>query len=135
MQLGSDDIIVPGFEKVIADKLKLGCAFFGFKEIYIYQSGKIKQVKTTRVFGAGRCIRKDIVKKCVPLWKPAQPFGLDNDSSRKIFNTTHIMPEILPGFGIIDIKTDQNINKYTVFPEPEQDAPDWIESLVNKSYI
>jgi hypothetical protein len=71
-------------------------AAFGFKNIYIYEPYLNRAVfaegyhighrDTVTALGPGRCIRRDVVENCLPLWEDLAPFGMDGYSDQRLFS-------------------------------------------------
>ena len=96
MELGSDTVYTDLLWELLADYLMCGEPAFGFRNIYIYEPKLHKAVfedgyhigrrDTITALGPGRCLRRDVVDRCFPLWVDAAPFGMDGDSDHKLFN-------------------------------------------------
>ena len=94
MELNSDNIFSPLFWEHIRDYLMTGTDFFGFKDVYVYEPFKDEAVyiegyhighdDQVTAMGWGRCIRREVVEDCVPLWIAEDPFGMDGASDFRI---------------------------------------------------
>lgn len=118
MNLGSDDIIDDRLFNVYEPYLKEGRGIFGVTKLTFIDS-KEKEAKTFDyhiMIGAGRCIRKDLIKEYVIrdgksiMYDKGIKAGLDNNSIKK-FKCSHT--EIDVDYDLIyDIKSDTNIWGY-----------------------
>jgi len=113
MQLGSDNLISNrGMETNVKYMEKY--EFFGHTNLIMVDS-KTKEVKLKdygNVFGAGRCIAKSIIKKCMPLWDDDRKRGMDVNSEHKIEQTAGKVAIPIKDEEIIDVKSDENIWAY-----------------------
>ena len=122
MNLGDDDIITPQLFKSLAPFFKAKKVMFGITRVTFIDT-KTKRVRQTDyglLIGAGRCIRKDILKKCVvkdgvvSMYDKIQN-GLDMNSLRRFDKYSHT--EIEVPFGCIyDLKSETNIWPFDELP-------------------
>jgi hypothetical protein len=119
MQMGSDDFIDDDLCLILAAWMLSGAGMFGVNRMYIVNgyTGEVKRVSQTLVFGAGRCIRRDLVDKSLPLWEDAQCSGLDGQSQTKVFRSTGVgcVSVNTPRPMLYDVKSNFNINKWDRF--------------------
>ena len=127
MQLGSDDLITNNILIKYQEIMQSNNTFFGLNKAIIVNSKKLKCQKLTanHIHGAGRCIRKDIIKKYsyynslgMSLWDDNKYSGLDADSRSNIHETETLID--LGDYEIIDIKNSTNIWKYEGFNGVEE---------------
>jgi len=113
MQLGSDNLISnKGMETNL--KYMNDYQFFGHTNVIMIDS-KTKDCKVKKygnVFGAGRCIHKDLIKKAMPLWIDDRDRGMDCNSEVSIENKCGKVAIPINDTEIIDVKSDENIWKY-----------------------
>ena len=113
MNLGSDDIITKDlfkcYEPYFKDELKM---FGGTRVTFIdSESKEIKKFDYKMMIGAGRCIRRDVlrsVSKGVDLYDKGLVRGLDMNSQSKFIRHSHTEIEN-PFNSIYDIKSVNNI--------------------------
>lgn len=134
MNLGSDDIITKELFEIYEPLFKENYPFFGGTRLTIIDS-KSKRLKTTdyqAMIGAGRCIRKDVLKDVLeiqPMYSKIQR-GLDFNSMSKF---KCAMKEIKNPFRTIyDIKSDTNIWAYDNLGGDELEFEKGIEGLTTK---
>lgn len=121
MNLGSDDIITKDLFKCYEPYFKDGLSMFGSTRLTFIDS-QAKEAKTFDygiMIGAGRCIRRDVLKECVfkngevEMYSKIQA-GLDMDSMGRFMR--YSMTEIKNPFNsIYDIKSAVNIWAYKDF--------------------
>ena len=97
MELNSDTVYTCKLWELHKPYFDEGVAFFGFKNIYIYEPFLNKAVYVegyhighrdeVTALGPGRCIRRDVVERCMPLWEDSAPFGMDGYSENVIFQS------------------------------------------------
>lgn len=129
MQMGSDNIISKsGHLRLIACMVD-GIPFFGFNTLYFWKwnTQEVKKVSTKMIFGAGRCIRRDLIAmsmiKNQAVWRHKSNRGLDGTSQTNIGRayqqtTGKIMPYHIihtPQPCVVDIKSDVNITPWESF--------------------
>ena len=116
MQMGSDDLITDAGVLSLMGYAFEGCPFFGFNQIYFVnpQTEKMKPIRTSNTFGAGRMIYRELVEKTHVLWDANQRSGLDNMMQANVYGATNTMPVVVNTWRpqVFDIKSDVNINKY-----------------------
>jgi len=119
MNLGSDDIITKKLLEIYKPFMQDGRAIFGSTKVaFIDSVGKeIKHFDYGILIGAGRMIKKSVLKECVykngevDMYDKIQ-CGLDLNSLKRFKKYSHT--ELDNGFDtIFDIKSDTNIWKYT----------------------
>ena len=113
MQLGSDNLI--SNQAMETNEKSMGVYdFFGHTNLIMVDSvtkeSKVK--KYGNVFGAGRCIAKEVLHKCSPLWFDDRERGLDVNSEKRIEEAMGLVAIPINDTEIIDVKSDENIWKY-----------------------
>jgi len=121
MQLGSDDLLSNSLIHYYLPELQKKQSLFGMTDLYVYdtQTGNAKFFRQkTGVFGAGRCIRWDIVRAFDGrLWSDYKNSGLDMDSDDRIGSIGRIVRTIpVTRPQVVDIKSDVNIHSYEDIP-------------------
>lgn len=135
MQLGSDNLISnKGMETNLKymDKYK----FFGHTNLIMVDS-KTKDCKVKKygnVFGAGRCIAKDVIKKAMPLWLNDRERGMDVNSEQTIDEKCGLMPMPINDSEVIDVKSEENIWKYWQLDGEKYRLDDLTGKISNKEY-
>lgn len=118
MNLGSDDIITKDLFKLYEPYFNNNKAIFGSRKLTFIdsQSKEAKEYDYNFLIGAGRCIRKDVLKECVvkdgvvDMYDKVQA-GLDMSSLKRFYKYAHT--EIDNDYStIFDIKSDTNIWSY-----------------------
>lgn len=94
MEIGSDNIYTSKLWDIYKPYFDNKTEFFGLKNLYVYEPYLNKAVfvegyhigwdNKDTALGVNRCIRRDVVERCVPLWDDAAPFGMDGYSDYKI---------------------------------------------------
>lgn len=116
MQLGSDDVITSEGVLALASWMHQGAKFFGFNKLAFVDmpTGRVKIGHYKMVFGAGRCIRRDVVMKCLPLWSDNQKRGLDGNSQGAIMRGANTGPRVITMYrpAIWDLKDSDSLNKW-----------------------
>lgn len=113
MQMGSDNAISnQGMETNL--KYMNEYSFFGHTNLILADTltKECKIKKYGNIFGAGRCISKNILPKCLPLWEDEKEKGLDINSERRIEERMGIVAIPVNDTEIIDFKSDTNIWSY-----------------------
>ena len=97
MDMGSDDVYSPRLWDYLKPFLIGGEDYFGILNTHSYNPYLHKAVflkgyhinlqDQVTAQGQGRCIRRDVVEKCIPLWDDTAPFGMDGYSDERI--TSH----------------------------------------------
>ena len=129
MQLGSDDLVSDEIWQYYEKPLQAGRKFFGLSDLYFYnaKTHAVKHYGSNQVFGACRMIHRDIVRQLVrdtgyvQLWTDEKNSALDRDSENNItkeigFCNIRVLPVKTPKPMVIDIKTEENINKWDDLP-------------------
>jgi len=118
MILGSDDLVRPQIWGYVATAIGEGCRAFGFNEAVLYDriGHRAKVWKYGALtFGAGRCIRRDVVEACGwNMWDDAKENGIDNNQEKRLWDIAECFIDIIPTMNpvICDIKDDDNLNSY-----------------------
>lgn len=120
MNLGSDDIITKELLDEYKEQMDNNSPMFGITKVCFFDSKtkELKEVDYGHLIGAGRMIRKDIIEKLavtndkVTMYDKGLKNGLDNNS-RKRFMSVAMRELSLNGNMIIDIKSDENIWKFS----------------------
>ena len=118
---GSDDIFSTQALGSILSKVDTNPDLIGFDAMYVYcaegaYKGTLKRLTTKGEFGVGKTVSKkvlDAVDWCA--WKYDSPrnFGMDAIFSR---NTAfHIKNRVMAEGVIVDVKTSDSLNKFTMF--------------------
>lgn len=132
MNLGSDDIITKDLFESYEEYFNNDRAIFGGTKVTFIDS-QTKEAKETDyqvLIGAGRCIRKDVVKECNPLYGAIQK-GLDLNSLTKMKRYAHTEIDIPYGC-IYDIKSDTNIWSFDDLGGDKKDFETAVKGLSTK---
>lgn len=121
MVLGSDDLLRPQTWGYIRTAIDEGIRCFGFNTAYLYDRiahrAKIWDAGPG-TFGAGRCVRRDVVEKCDwAMWDASKNNGIDGSQERillSIGEPIHIIQTHIPV--VCDIKDDDNLNSFDDVP-------------------
>lgn len=121
MVLGSDDLLRPQIWGYIRTAIEEEVPVFGFNQAYLYDRinhrSKIWDAGPG-TFGAGRCVRRDVVMKCGGvMWDSNKNNGIDNSQERillSIGEPIHIAQTHLPV--VCDIKDGDNLNSFDDVP-------------------
>lgn len=121
MVLGSDDLLRPQTWGYIRTAIDEGLSAFGFNTSYLYDRinhrAKIWDAGPG-TFGAGRCVRRDVVEMCEwKMWDSEKNNGIDNSQERILLSVgepIHIMQTHLPV--VCDIKDNDNLNSFDDVP-------------------
>ena len=116
---GSDDILSTQLIRNLQEKMELGYDLIGVKEVYFYcgdgrYKGQIRRLDIHQgISGVARTISRKIFEKAHPMWKKNAGWGMDGDCLRNItqFIETQAKVEGL----VFDIKTRENLNKFTLW--------------------
>jgi hypothetical protein len=117
-KIDSDDLVHPGYWDIIRPYIDGGIQFVGMGQHIAYdtESEESRIIKYKCVIGGGKFIHRGIVERCLRklgyLYPPDQNSGLDNTSTRNIYQVTKFKPFIVNGCYLLDIKTLDNINHY-----------------------
>lgn len=94
MDMGSDDIFTKYLWDYLKPNLIANDEYFGILHTYCYNPYLNQAVYLPNYHiglrdevtaqGQGRCIRRDVVEKCMPLWDPMAPFGMDGYSNERL---------------------------------------------------
>jgi hypothetical protein len=94
MDMGSDDIYTTLLFDYLKPFLIAGEPYFGILHTYSYNpylneavylpNYHIGMNQEVTAQGQGRCIRRDVVERCMPLWDDGAPFGMDGYSNERI---------------------------------------------------
>ena len=117
MVLGSDDLLRPQTWGYIATAIEEGLPAFGFNTAYLYDRinhrAKVWNAGPG-TFGAGRCVRRDVVEKCGwVMWDGEKNNGIDNSQEHILLSVgepIHIIQTHVPV--VCDIKDNDNLNSY-----------------------
>jgi hypothetical protein len=125
MQMGSDDLMTTAGVCFVSGMIHNSTPMFGFNTLYVVNRAKRKMKRHggLMVFGAGRCIARDVVIEVTPMWEEERSRGLDGQSQTRIEQTAMVRPMtvIVSKPCVVDIKTSENLNKYEVFNGKEYD--------------
>ena len=96
MDMGSDDIYTDLLWDFLRPHLEANEEYFGILNTHSFNPYLNKAVflrnyhvnwnDEVTAQGQGRCIRRDVVENCLPLWDDSAPFGMDGHSDLKITN-------------------------------------------------
>jgi hypothetical protein len=96
MDMGSDDIFTAQLWAYLKPYILSNAEYFGILHTYSYNPYLNKAVYMPNYHisyddnitaqGQGRCVRRDVVEKCMPLWDSSAPFGMDGYSNERIEN-------------------------------------------------
>jgi len=118
MSLGSDNIITERGVEMLTDEMQKGALVSGFKDMVFIQGDRMKLYNSTTMFGAGRIINSfvlDYTMKRVGQMYGDKDRGLDGASFRSMKRAGCTGFNYLKGYGIIDIKTSDNINSFEAY--------------------
>lgn len=122
MILGSDDLLRPQIWGYIRTAIAEGLSALGFNQAVLYDRLE-HRAKLWRygamTFGAGRCIRRDIVEECDwIMWDDDKENGVDNNQENILRDNANTYIHIIPTFEpvICDIKDDDNLNSFDSVP-------------------
>jgi len=135
MQMGSDNLISnKGMEANIKymEKYK----FFGHRNLIMIdsQTKEAKLKKYGNVFGAGRCMAKEVLRKCMPLWMDDRERGMDVNSEHIIEQKMGLCPIPIDDEEVIDVKSDENIWKYSQLDGEKYRIDDVTGKISTKEY-
>jgi len=128
MILGSDDIISTGLMRNLVNEMERGTHVIGIDTIYFYcadkhtmHHGQMARLTTKQILGVAKCIHKDALD---PIgWKVAtmsRNWGIDAIISKTIAPYVHTK-KVVEGV-CVDVKTRENINKWTAFGKTRPSA-------------
>lgn len=121
MALGSDDLLRPQIWGYIRTAIEEEVPVFGFNQAYLYDRinhrSKIWDAGPG-TFGAGRCVRRDVVMKCGGvMWDSNKNNGIDGSQERILLSVgepIHIVQTHIPV--VCDIKDNDNLNSFDDVP-------------------
>ena len=119
MGLGSDDILADELCEILAAWMKRGAPIFGVSSMYAVNAhtSEVKKISQKLVFGAARCIRRDLIEQTGDLWEDYVMLGNDGNSQTRILQATGYgcqtvsTPEPL----LYDIKSTHNLMQWDRF--------------------
>jgi len=118
MNIGSDDIINDDYWEKVQAHLLNGINMVGMNQIYAFNcySNDTLKLKIDMIWGGGRLIKRDIIEQTIDklgyIYTPYMSSGLDTDSQANIIQVTDLVPTIIDGCYLLDLKTDTNINTF-----------------------
>jgi len=115
MELNSDTVFTSRLWDLHKPYFEADTPYFGLRNIYIYEPFLDKAVfvegyhinhyDEVTALGPGRCVRRDVVDQCFPLWVDEAPFGMDGDSDKKIRDNGYVCEIIETSEAVIcDVK-------------------------------
>ena len=136
MIMGSDNLILnEQFTDLI--KHKEGIDYLGYEYVFFYSlsgdtMGKIKEQRSSvgfKIVGAGRTMSYDLVKRSMVkankgLWYPPKNRSLDNLMFNNI--NRHIREAYSCSGFVIDVKTEENINKFDLWKGLPDVTPQYV---------
>jgi hypothetical protein len=142
MDMGSDDIYTVLLWRYLKDFILNNQEYFGILNTYAfnpylnqavylpnYHIGFDDQVTAQ---GQGRCIRRDVVERCMPLWDNQAPFGMDGYSDERITTAGYKCQLIDNGLdGVVcQIKTNICLTAWEMFEDCGFEACDveWVKA-------
>lgn len=140
MDMGSDDIYTDYLWRYLKPHLLAGDEYIGILHTYSfnpylnqgvylpnYHIGMDDQITAQ---GQGRCIRRDVVERCLPLWDDRAPFGMDGYSDERIRSNGYTCQLIDNKTDplVCQIKTNVCLTAWEQLEELGEPAdPDWIK--------
>jgi len=128
MELGSDDIMEDELCMILAAWMYAGAGIFGVSSIYIMNiyTGEVKRVDQKLVFGAGRCIRRDLVEQTGELYEDYIGVGNDGNSQTRVLRATGYGCKTVstPRPLLWDIKSNHNLVPWSNFERYRTVTPD-----------
>jgi len=124
IELGSDDIITDMIWLYYVKPFAEQWPIFGINNIYYYHPKQNKAVFMSGYaqdhdgepmpFGALRCIRRDVVEQCMPLWRDTWNWSMDGASYYKIKEAGYVanIVQISDDPVLLDIKTTTNLTNW-----------------------
>jgi hypothetical protein len=142
MDMGSDDIYTRTLWDLYEDYFLTGSKYFGIKNMYVLdiienralfvEGYHLNHFDQVTAIGPGRCVRRDIVEQCFPLW-PDKPFGMDGGSDEKIVRAGYYCHLIDNGRTptVLDVKSYCNLNPFMFMDEGEEVDASWVREQFN----
>lgn len=121
MVLGSDDLFRPQIWGYIRTAIEEKLPCFGFNQAYLYDRlnhrAKIWDAGGG-TFGAGRCVRRDVVERCGwRMWDSTKNNGIDGSQERILLGVGEPIHIVQTHLSVIcDIKDGDNLNSYDEVP-------------------
>jgi hypothetical protein len=119
--LGSDDILSTQTLANIIVATNSAPDLIGFNSLYVYSAsgstkGKIKHITTKGVLGVGKTVHRRVLD--ATNWRPwdygaGRSWGMDSIFSRN--TAQHIKSRIIVDGVIVDVKTAESLNKFSMF--------------------
>jgi len=121
MNLGSDDIIDERLFELYKPYIEEKRECFGITKCTFVDSvsKEVKRFDYKHLIGAGRMIRRDIVKKYFPFY-PEKNKCLDDGSARNMFGVQFSEIQDTEKDLIVDIKSDENIWNFEFFDQEKE---------------
>lgn len=127
--LGSDDIIDTNMLRTMMAEMEQDVDLVGTKEIYVYASdgthkGELIHFTSGKMLGVGKCVNKRVLDKVN--WQPwastsPRNWGMDALMSRN--TNMHIETRSFVSGVIVDVKSTESLNKYTMFVNNHKGVP------------
>lgn len=116
MNLGSDDLIDDRIFELYEPYIEAKEKMFGINKVSFFdiKTKKIKRFDYKHMIGAGRMIRKDVLKAKHPIYSAEKNKCLDDNSAWNMFGTKMIEIDCDDDI-IVDIKSDENIWSFDYF--------------------
>lgn len=127
--LGSDDIMSTDLLLSYITEMEKGVDLIAVNEIYVYCSqgdlkGNLIYYKTEKILGVGKCIHARVLNKVNWRgWSTTTPrnWGMDALLSRN--TNQHIVTTSLLSGVIVDVKSADSLNKFTMFVRNHKGVP------------
>jgi len=121
MNLGSDDIIDERLFELYKPYIEEKRECFGITKCTFVdsRSKEVKRFDYKHLIGAGRMIRRDIVKKYIPLY-PLKDKCLDDGSARNMFGVQFSEIQDTEDDLVVDIKSNENIWSFDFFESDKE---------------
>jgi len=108
IQFNSDTLLT---DALIEKYLTVEVDLLGVDKCVFLKDKESKEVQYQTIIGAGRCLSRNIVEKCFPLWPENVEYGLDGKSNLKMIHAGATNKAYNLN-GVYDMKSEQNIWNY-----------------------
>ena len=125
---GSDDIISTALLKNILSLSAQDYDLIGIKKIYFYcaeglYKGRVRGIESKQFLGVCKTLHRRVIEKMGTLWTLDRSWGMDADCTRN--TSPHIRTQALAEGVVFDIKTNENLNRYTMVQNKETNEKNW----------